>query len=294
MLFIALSVLCSTILIVFFKIFERYNINTFQGILFNYFTCIACAWATTGQFPVPQDVSSKAWFPFALILGFCFITGFNAIGGTVKNFNMSLASVMQKMSLLFGVTFAFIFYNESITFLKISGIIASIGAIVMTSFSSDEVDTSNDTIQKQSIKNWLLFPFTAWILSGVIDILLLYVNKEINNDKTDVQFIATLFATAGCFGIIALIYGLVKGTMKFEFKNVIGGICLGIPNFFSIYFLLKSLSIGYDISTVFPVTNVGIIVLSTLSGYFFFKESLLRGKIIGIGLAILAIILMTF
>ncbi len=293
MLYIALSIICSAILIIILKLFSRYNIDTFQGILFNYFTCVACAWITMGEFPIPTDLTSQAWFPFALIMGFCFITGFNAVGGTVKHFNMALASVMQKMSLLFAVAFAFIYYNESITFLKIIGILAAIGAILMSSFSSENTTQTTDN-QQQSIKNWLLFPFTAWLLSGVIDVVLYYVEREINKGSADIRFIATLFAAAACFGLIAFIYGMAKGTMRVEFRNIIAGICLGIPNFFSIYFLLRSFSTGYEGSVVFPVTNVGIILISTLAGYFFFKEPLYRSKVIGIGLAVLAILLIAF
>jgi uncharacterized membrane protein len=290
MLYILLSILCSAVLIVIFKLFEKYNINIFQGILFNYFTCVTCAWLTLGEFPIPSDLPSKAWFPFALVLGFCFITGFNAVGGTVKNFNMALASVMQKMSLLFAVCFTIIFYHESLTWNKSLGILAAIGAILLTSFSSD---TSADDSEKQkhTLWNWLVFPFTAWILSGVIDVLLYYVEKEINKGSADISFIATLFATAASFGTIAFVYGLRKGTMTFQVKNILGGICLGIPNFFSIYFLLKSFNQGYDGSVVFPVTNVGIILISTFAGFLFFQEPLGKGKIRGIILAILAIVL---
>jgi drug/metabolite transporter (DMT)-like permease len=291
--YIALSILCSAILIIILKLFTRYNIDTFQGILFNYFTCVTCAWITMGEFPIPTDLPSRAWFPFALLLGFCFITGFNAVGGTVKHFNMALASVMQKMSLLFAVAFAFIYYNESITFLKIIGILAAIGAIIMSSFSSEKTTQTTDN-QQQSIKNWLLFPFTAWILSGVIDVVLYYVEREINKGSADTQFIATLFGTAACFGVIAFVYGLIKGTIRFQVRSILAGICLGIPNFLSIYFLLRSFSVGYEASVVFPITNVGIILISTLSGYFFFKEPLYRSKLIGIGLAVLAIALIAF
>jgi drug/metabolite transporter (DMT)-like permease len=290
MLYIALSILCSAILIIIFKFFEKYNIDIFQGILFNYFTCVTCAWLSLGHFPIPSDLPSKEWFPFALVLGFCFITGFNAVGGTVKNFNMALASVMQKMSLLFAVAFTIIYYKEALTWNKSLGIIAAIGAILLTSFSSDTNEDEGDK-QKHSLRNWLLFPFTAWILSGVIDVLLYYVNNDINKGKSDISFIATLFATAALFGSLAFVRGLSKGTMKFQLKNVIGGICLGIPNFLSIYFLLESFNQGYDGSVVFPVTNVGIILISTFSGVLFFHEALGRRKVYGIVLAILAIAL---
>jgi drug/metabolite transporter (DMT)-like permease len=290
MVFILLSIACSSLLIIIFKLFEKYNIDTFQAILFNYFTCVASAWVSIGTFPIPTDVAQKQWFPFALILGFFFITGFNAVGGTVKNFNMALASVMQKMSLLFAVFFAFAFYREPSTLPKVLGILFAIGAILLTSFSSDTTTQLGDN-RKHTLQNWLIFPIAAWVTSGVIDILLYYVEREINKGSTDIQFIAALFATAACFGLVYFIYQLIAKKATFSFKNLLGGICLGIPNFGSIYFLLKSFSAGFGASEVFPITNVGIIICSTLVGYLVFKESMPKTKVLGILFAIIAIAL---
>ena len=290
MLFILLSILCSSALIVIFKLFDRFNIDIFQAIVFNYLTCVSLAWVTLGHFPVPSNPIAQPWFVFALILGFCFITGFNAVGGTVKRFNMALASVMQKMSLLFAVTFTFAWYNESMGIGKILGIGAAIAAIFLTSYSSDAGDQP-ENLQKHSYGSWLRFPILAWVLSGVIDILLYYVEREINQGSADIHFIATLFATAAILGLGALLWGYVRGNYQFSFRFVLGGICLGIPNFYSIYFLLLSFSRGYEGSFVFPVTNVGIICVSTLSGYFLFGEPLHKAKLIGIALAIFAIVL---
>ena len=290
MLFILLSILCSSALIIIFKLFDRFNIHIFQAIVINYLTCVSLAWVTLGHFPVPSNTTSQPWFIFALILGFCFITGFNAVGGTVKRFNMALASVMQKMSLLFAVTFTFAWYNESMGYSKIIGIGAAIAAIFLTSYSSDAGDETENQ-SKHSFGSWLRYPILAWVLSGVIDILLYYVEREINKGSADIHFIATLFATAAVFGLGTLIWGYFRGNYQFSFRYVIGGICLGIPNYYSIYFLLLSFSQGYEGSFVFPVTNVGIICASTLSGYFLFGEPLHRGKLLGIGLAIIAIVL---
>ncbi|HMU04738.1 MAG TPA: EamA family transporter [Saprospiraceae bacterium] len=78
-----------------------------------------------------------------------------------------------------------------------------------------------------------------------------------------------------------------------KFKNLIGGIGLGIPNFFSIYLLLLSLQQGWGGSVVFPVNNVGVLVMAAFFGIVLFKERLVPLRIAGFILAILAIILIT-
>ena len=80
--------------------------------------------------------------------------------------------------------------------------------------------------------------------------------------------------------------------MRINFKNVLGGICLGVPNYFSIYFLLKALQHPMLTSaSVFTINNVAIVMLSTLLGILLFKEVLSLKNWLGIGLAIISIVL---
>jgi uncharacterized membrane protein len=51
---------------------------------------------------------------------------------------------------------------------------------------------------------------------------------------------------------------------------------------------------GNESSTLFTINNVGIVMLSTLVGLLVFKEHISRKNWIGIGLAIVSIILVTF
>ena len=66
------------------------------------------------------------------------------------------------------------------------------------------------------------------------------------------------------------------------------------PNYFSIYFLVKTLrSDILDSSGIFAINNVSIVTLSTFTGIILFKEKLIRKNWIGIILAILSIILIS-
>ena len=75
-------------------------------------------------------------------------------------------------------------------------------------------------------------------------------------------------------------------------KNLIAGILLGVPNYFSIIFLIKSLQTrGFESSMLFTINNVGIVVLSTIFGVVLFKEHFSLKNKIGIALAIFGIIM---
>jgi len=83
-------------------------------------------------------------------------------------------------------------------------------------------------------------------------------------------------------------------------KPLIWGIMLGISNFGSIYFLIRTLNHRspqgniIDSSIVFGVNNTGIVVLSVFTGFIVFREKLKRINWIGVGLALVAIIIFAY
>ena len=69
---------------------------------------------------------------------------------------------------------------------------------------------------------------------------------------------------------------------------------MGIPNYYSIYYLLKALQTkGLESSTLFTINNVAIVTLTTIFGLVLFKERLFAKNWIGIAIAIISIIIVT-
>ena len=70
------------------------------------------------------------------------------------------------------------------------------------------------------------------------------------------------------------------------------GLILGLLNFGATYFLLLAMS-HFESSVLFPTVNMSVVVLSALTGLILFHEKLSRVNWIGIGLAVLAILMIT-
>ena len=76
---------------------------------------------------------------------------------------------------------------------------------------------------------------------------------------------------------------------------ILAGIIIGIPNYFSIWCLMKVLKLYYGHSSVvIPVNNMGIVLVSALVAGLVFKENIQRINWIGIILSILAICMIAF
>ncbi len=136
MIYLLLSIASSTIILILFKLFDRYNVNTLQAIVVNYIT--ACATGILSyNAPIHIDeITSSKWFIGALALGFLFIAIFNVMALTTQRNGLSVASVAAKMSVIIPVIFGIYVYNEGVGAQKIIGIILALIAVYLTSIKS--------------------------------------------------------------------------------------------------------------------------------------------------------------
>jgi multidrug transporter EmrE-like cation transporter len=103
-------------------------------------------------------------------------------------------------------------------------------------------------------------------------------------------FSGILFGIAGVLGVI--VYCIKPTAIKV--KNIISGIVLGVINYYSIYYILKALeNKNMQSAIVFSINNISIVAICTLLGLFVFKEKLTTKNCIGIGIAIISILLIT-
>jgi len=284
LIYLLLSILASTFIFVIFKLFNRFKINTFQAIVVNYM--VACtsgliAFDGTVNF---SEIPEYDWFYYTIALGALFIIVFNLMASTTQKSGLSVVSVATKMSVVVPILFGLLYYKESLSFLKIVGIILALLAVYLVSIKSE----AGLKINRRS----LYLPVLVFLGSGIIDTSLKYLEEAFVAENDVPIFSATIFASAGLIGILIVLIMVIRGKIKLQLKNIVAGICLGVPNYFSIYFLVKALRTGLlDSSGIFTVNNVAIVMLSTLIGILLFTERLQKKNWLGIVFAILSIFL---
>lgn len=267
-----------------FKLFEVFKIDTLQAIIVNYLAAAILGFSMSKHSVDVVEITTEPWFLGAFVLGILFITVFNLMALTSQRNGLSVASVASKMSLVIGVLFGILYYDESANYIKVIGIVLALIAVYLASIKKGQ-----STTQKSSN---LLFPLLVFLGSGIIDTSLKFIETTYVKEGGVPVFSATIFAFAFLFGMMLLMYKIYKREFTFHYKNILGGILLGIPNYFSIVYLLKALSAdGMESSTAFTVNNVGIVVLSTFFGLLIFKEKLSAKNWLGVLVAVLSVYL---
>lgn len=283
MIFLILSILISTGLFVIFKYFGIYKVDILKAIFINYIVAFILGFGLAERNFSVIEIPNQPWFFGAICLSFLFVSVFFVMAKTSQKNGVSVASVAGKMSVVIPVIFGIFVYNESVTFLKIFGILIALIAVYLASVKESNI------ISKEAS---LLLPVLLFLGSGAIDTTLKYVEVTYV-PKSDVSiFSGSLFAIAACIAAVILIMKAIKKREAFGIKNIIAGIILGVPNYFSIIFLIKALQTdGFESATLFTINNVGIVVVSTLLGILVFKEKFSIKNKIGVALAILGIVI---
>jgi drug/metabolite transporter (DMT)-like permease len=283
--YLVLSILISSLLFVIFKLFDIFKINTLQAIVVNYVIALSFGLWTSDLTLSVVDIPEQSWFLGAFTLGFLFISVFNIMGVTAQRNGLSVASVAGKMSVVIPIIFGILVYNEGVGFVKVIGILTALVAVYLSSAKSDT--------NPVKFKN-LLFPLLLFVGSGVLDTGLKYVETTSVSKGEEPLFLATIFGCAFVLGFFVVVSQMINGKFKFQWKNIVGGIVLGVPNYYSMEFLLKAFKTDIESSTLFTINNVGIVILTTVFALFFFKEKLIKKNWVGIVLAVVSILLVSF
>ena len=275
-----LSITCSTLIFVIFKLFDKFKIDTFQAIVFNYFTAFACGILLYGNEWTPAAMNNTTWIYFAIICAILFISLFFLMGTSSQKNGVAITSVAVKMSMAFSILLMILLYSEEVTVLKLSGIVLAFLGIYLVSSPSKSGQRSSAL--------WMLA--VLFIGSGFLDFSINYIQKSVLTDLTPSVFSAISLGMAGFLGSLFLAIKLIRKQSTFAIKNLIGGLILGIPNYFSIYLLMLSYkSTGWADSTVLAVTNVSVVLFSAIIGFIIFKEQSTVKKLLGLVAALIAI-----
>lgn len=289
--FFFLGVVLSAGLFLIFRAFHRFKINTFQAIVSNYWTCVLTALFYIADWQALQNVSfNLLWVKVPFFLGFLFIGTFYLMGFVAQNVSVAASSVAAKISLIIPVLFNLILFENQSKFDIINYL--GLGLVFVAIFFTSSRAEGKVEVQKQ--KQWLnlFLVVLIFLMSGAIDTSINWVSRVSATDAiSQAIFSMLVFAVAGVVGLLILLQKIVFRKEKIELKSILAGVVLGVVNYFSVIFMIKSLQIEFagNGAFFFPVFNIGIILFSTFFAVFFFKEKLNWQNKVGILFAILAI-----
>lgn len=296
--FLFASILLSVGLLLNFRLFPRFGVNTFQAIVFNYPICFLTGYALL---PAGQSFTvdfGQTWTWLALGLGVGFILTFLLSGASTQRMGITATSLANNLSLVIPVCFSlFIFGTSGRPFdaLNYAGIALAVVAVGLSAYKEKQ-EPAEATLDNKAKKapgsgRAALLPLAVFLFYGATNTMINFMNLRYipTTDKT-LQVTLTMVLGAIGAGLLMLAVRLAQGKETFQSKSLVGAVTLGIPNFLSFYTLLLALSaFGGNGAFVYPLYNIGVILVAALLAGLFFRERLAVANKIGLAVAILAI-----
>ena len=274
-----IAVLCSVAVSVLLKVARKRHIEIQQAIAFNYIVALSLSWFLLKPdfkgLEFTDFIAQSENTPIFLALGILLPSVFIIMSKAVEFAGIVRSDAAQRLSLFLPILAAFLIFHETLSQSKVVGIVlAFVGLFCLLSKPN-----------QQSVVAFrgILGLVGVWFGYGIIDILFKQVAKSGG------AFPTTLFIAFSLAACIMFIYLLFKRT-QWNVASVVGGIILGVLNFFNILFYIKAhQSFGSNPTLVFAGMNIGVICLGTITGALIFKEKISKINWLGIVFSLCAI-----
>jgi drug/metabolite transporter (DMT)-like permease len=279
-------IVLNTILFVLFKLFPRYGVDNLQAIVVNYCVCVVTGSLVAGEMPLNTTNLSAPWMGWAGAMGCGFIGVFCLIAWRIGKEGLTVTTIANKLSLVIPVTAAYLVYGEHLSMLKLVGIGLALPAVYLSTRTSRAEKTEG------SAAVHLFWVAILFVGSGLLDTAIKYAEQAyLTSDGLQIAFTTMVFFSAAIAGGLVVGVKQIAGGQRLHLRNLIAGLVLGIPNYFSLYWLIRLLHSGWlQSSAAIPVNNIGVVLLSTVVAILGFKEKAGVARILGLVLAVLAIL----
>lgn len=287
--FLLASIVSTTGLYLLFKWFAIKGVHVFEAILINYLVAFSfgICMVDNPSFAFSQAQHFPTWTWGALLLGISFISIFNITGKSAQLVGVSNTTIAGKMSLVMVVwLFSLTNPEEKLEWHQWLAIAMAILGIVFSSIKSDGVQMKGNVI---------FYPAIIFLGSTLIDFMIPKLSETAQTHSELSLYACLPFLTAGITGALYVLYQKAKGTSTLQFtrKEWIYGTLLGVVNYGSIYFLVKTVDSGWMLkSKIVCLNNLGVVMLSTFIAILFFKERLSKINGLGLLLSIVALLIL--
>lgn len=276
MLNLLLAIASSALVSITMRFSETKIRNNIAMLAVNYMMCTFLAWAYTdfGSFR-PAELGTQTTVIFGAINGVLYLAGFVLLQRNIQTNGVVLSATFIKLGLLVSMVVSVVCFGERPEIWQWAGFLLAVAAIVLMNYRPGEGKAGN-------MAGLLLL-----LLAGGGGDAMSKIFEEMGNPAFSDHFLLTTFLMA--LGLCLILFAARKE--KAGIWEVLFGLLIGIPNFFSAKFLLAALK---DIAAVivYPVYSVATILVVTVTGVLVFREKLEKQQWISLDMILVALVLL--
>lgn len=276
MLYLIFAIASSAMVSVFMRISEKKVKHNIAMLVSNYLMCSILAGAFSGIGVLGQaDAQFGITVAMGTVNGGLYLGSFLLLQRNVRDNGVVLSATFMKLGLLVTLAVSVFVYREVPTLFQVLGTGIALAAILIIN-GRKESGTGTNRLGLV----WLL------LCGGMADAMSkIFAESGVPGQES--LFLFCTFATALIFCTACM---LAKGQRLGKWE-LLFGMLVGIPNFFSSQLLLRALE-ELAAVVVYPVYSVGGILAVTVAGVLLFRERLSRRQWLALGLILAALVLL--
>jgi len=277
MLYLGLAIISSSLVSTVMRFSEGKIKNNMGMFVANYAACSFLSLLFMDNMDFGK-VEAKAGVAVCLGLfsGVLYLASFVLLQQNIRKNGVVLATMFMKLGVLIPTLMAIIIFREQPGFLQVLGIGLAIAAIIVIHFEKENVEASE----------YQFLLIVLLLFSGFTDSMANIYDKLGSAELKDHYLLFTFLAAGVCAFVL-----WIKERQKLCVWDVVTGICIGIPNYFSSRFLLLALH-HLPAVIVYPAYSVVTIAVISIVGVVLFKEKLSRKRLVAIALIFFALALL--
>ncbi len=276
MIYLVLAVISSAMISILMRLSGETAKGKLSLLAVNYLVCLllAVAFALPGQNGLSRTGAGTA-LGLGVINGMLYLLGFVLLQISVEKNGVVLSSAFMKLGLLVPMVVSVCFFHEIPQWGQILGFCLALIAILVINF------------EKQHPAGNFKAGLILLLLAGGSADAMAKVYEAVGSSNGNELFLICTFATALLLCVV-LIFHRREQPGK---RELLLGLLIGIPNYFSARFLLLALE-QVKAVVVYPTYSVATIVVVSIAGVCFFRERLEKRQWLGMGLILAALILL--
>lgn len=282
MLYLFLAIIAASTYSILFKLFACREIDSLQAIAFNYLTAtilgVVMSLATSTEGLVLGGVE----WGLSVFLGAMFMIAFVLMARSTKKVGVSVTTVSARVALVIPVVCSYLLLPNQMEprWWAIAIILLALVMVIWQPKKEGEKE-------KKEGLNGIFLPVSVFLLFGTNNFCLKWAQSRMTAAGAAEQLSATIFLFAALMG--GLYYLLSVKERRFSWQALVGGVALGVANFFTTYFMILGLA-QLPSGIFFPIYHVGIVALVATMGVVIFGERLTKIQIVGLVVAAVGIV----
>ena len=258
----------------------RYSVekvkNRISMLAVNYTTCLLLSLLHIGPGLVPQGEEGMGTaLMLGILAGALLLAGFVLMQWNMEKNGVVLSATFSRLGILVPAVLSVVWFRERPQILQIFGFLLALLAILL-------IHRDGKKTQAQSSIALLLLLLANGCADAMAKVFEALGNMALEN-------FYLLFTFLAAVGFSLFVVG--KKKQRFTKTDLFYGALLGIPNFYSVKFLVKALE-EIPAVIIYPTYSVGVILVLSLLGAVLFQEKLSHNQKTALSVILVSLILL--